>query len=96
MPLRNPQVLTKRLDIGNEVLGGVFAKFAAGRGFAGAALVEEDDAVVQGVEVDGAGGGGAATGAAVEEDDWVWGVSGGEWWWMWSVPGFPSGFPYCA
>lgn len=64
-------MLTQRLDIGDEVLRCVFAKFAAGRGFACAALVEQDNAIVSWVEVDGAREGGAAAWAAMEEDDLV-------------------------
>lgn len=69
------QMLAQGLDIGDEVLGRVFSKFAAGRGLAGAALVEEDNAIVEWVEVDGAREGGAASWAAVEEDDLFQGLA---------------------
>lgn len=63
------QMLAQCLNISDEMLGRIFAKFAAGHGSTCAALVEENDTIVEWVEVEGAGEGRAAAGTAVEEDD---------------------------
>jgi hypothetical protein len=72
VPVWDLQVDTEGFNVSDEVLGGVFAQLGGGRGFAGAALVEEDDPVVCWVEVDGVFSGGVAAGAAMEEDYCGW------------------------
>jgi hypothetical protein len=68
VPLLDADVTAELLDIIDEVGGGVLSQVGAGRGLAGAALVEEDYAVDGWVEELGVVFGGVPPWPAVEED----------------------------
>ncbi len=70
MPFVDVQMCAEGFDVGDEVVGRVVVEGGWGRGFAAAALVEEDDAVDCWVEEGGVGGGGFDSGTAVEEECW--------------------------
>ena len=67
-PLVDAEVLADPLGVGHEVPGGVLAQLGVGRALAAAALVEEGEVPLRGVEVAAVVGVEAAAGAAVEEE----------------------------
>src|SRR5262249_28447190 len=65
------------LDVGDQVRGGVVDDLAQGNRAAGAALIEDDDAVEVGVEKPPMGRIAAGTGTAMKKDHWnAGGVAG--------------------
>ncbi len=66
-PAFDAEMRAQRLDVGDEMRRGVVAQFAQGRGAPGAALVENHDAVMRGIEEAPVSRRGAGAGTAVEK-----------------------------
>ncbi|MNN22465.1 hypothetical protein D3C81_1358230 [compost metagenome] len=65
-PTLDAEVLAHLLDVGHQMLRGVVAQLAEGRGAAAAALIDQHDAVAPGVEEAAVGGRDASAWAAMQ------------------------------